>query len=67
MKTDEQFVIFCNCIRPSTGTKMTIRLPAEITADTMVDYIGNEFDWQFIPLGVQAVPVDQINPTDDIW
>ncbi len=66
MKIDEQFVVFCSCIRPSTGTNMTIPLPPEITPETMVDYIGNEFNWQFIPLGVRVVPIDQINPIDDI-
>jgi hypothetical protein len=45
---------------------MTIPLPPEITPETMVDYIGNEFNWQFIPLGVRVVPIDQINPIDDI-
>jgi len=32
----------------------------------MVDYIGNEFDWQFMPMNVHAVPIDQINIIDDM-
>jgi len=40
----------------STNTTLTIPLPPEVTADTMVDYIGNEFDWQFMPMSVQVVP-----------
>ena len=63
---EEQFVVFCNCVRPQTGTEMTIPLPPEVTADTMVDYIGNEFNWQFIPMNVHAVPIDQINIIDDM-
>jgi hypothetical protein len=52
----EKFIIFCTCVRPSTNTTLTIPLPPEVTADTMVDYIGNEFDWQFMPMSVQVVP-----------
>lgn len=63
---EEQFIIFCRCIRPSTNTEMTIPLPPEVTPETVVDYIGNEFDWQFIPMGVQVVPIDQINIIDDM-
>jgi hypothetical protein len=63
---EEQFIIFCNCLRTTTGTKMTIPLPPEVTPETVVDYIGNEFDWQFIPLGVQVVPIDQLNIIDDM-
>ena len=57
---EEQFVVFCNCVRPQTGTKMTIPLPPEVTAEMIVDYIGNEFNWQFIPLGFQVVPREAV-------
>ncbi|WP_348701072.1 hypothetical protein [uncultured Limnobacter sp.] len=57
---EEQFIIFCHCVRPTTGTEMTIPLPPEVTPETVVDYIGNEFDWMFIPMGVQVVPVDDL-------
>ena len=58
---DEQFVMLCNCMRPSTGTEMTIPLPPGITPETIVDYIGNEFDWQFIPMAMRIVPKDQLS------
>ena len=63
---EEQFIVFCRCVRPSTNTEMTIPLPPEVTPETVVDYIGNEFDWHFIPMGVQVVPIDQINIIDDM-
>ena len=64
----EEFIVFCTCVRPSTNTSLTIPLPPEVTAETMVDYIGNEFDWQFIPMGgVQIVPVNQCNFKDEPW
>ena len=63
---EEQFIIFCSCWRATTGTKMTIPLPPEVTPETVVDYIGNEFNWQFIPMNVQVVPIDQINIIDDM-
>jgi len=67
---EEQFVVLCDCMRPSTGTGLTIPLPPELTtpaviglggAGLVVDYIGNEFDWQFIPMEVRIVPRDQLN------
>jgi len=61
----EEFIIFCTCVRSTTNTSLTIPLPPEVTADTMVDYIGNEFDWQFIPMGVQVVPANQCNIKDE--
>ena len=53
--TDEQFVAFCTCVRNTTNTSLTIQLPPEVTPETVVDYIGNEFNWQFIPMSVQVV------------
>jgi hypothetical protein len=63
----EEFIVFCTCIRSTTNTSLTIPLPPEVTADTMVDYIGNEFDWQFIPMGVQVIPANQCNIKDEPW
>ena len=62
----EKFIIFCTCVRSTTNTTLTIPLPPEVTAETMVDYIGNEFNWQFIPMGVSIVPIDQLNIIDDM-
>ena len=62
----EKFIIFCTCVRSTTTTTLTIPLPPEVTAETMVDYIGNEFNWQFIPMGVSIVPIDQLNAIDDM-
>jgi len=57
----EEFIIFCTCVRSKTNSTLTIPLPPEVTADAMVDYIGKEFNWQFMPMGVQIVPVNQCN------
>ena len=64
---EEKFVVYCHCVRPSTGTKLTFPLPAaKITPETLADYVGHEFDWQFIPVGVQAIPIDQLNVMEDL-
>ena len=52
---DDKFVAFCTCVRNTTNTSLTIQLPPEVTPETVVDYIGNEFNWQFIPMSVKVV------------
>jgi len=64
---EEKFVILCTCVRNTTNTRLTILLPPEVTPETVVDYIGSEFNWQFIPMGVECVPLDQCNNADDPW
>ena len=66
MNSNEPFVVFCRCVRNTTGTELTFPLPPGITPETVVDYIGNEFDWKFIPMDLQVVPISQINIIDDM-
>ena len=63
----EEFVIYCQCVRPTTSTTMTIPLPQHVTPENVVDYIGNEFNWQFIPMGVQVVPLDELRDEWQDW
>ena len=63
-----EYVLFCHCVRPSTKSKLTFPLPISIhendkkgIADgSLIDYVGEEFNWQFIPVGVTAIPVEQL-------
>jgi len=50
--------VVCKVIRPSTGTKMEVVIPEDIAQESseandptiMVQYIGEEFNWDFLPL-----------------
>ena len=50
--------VICKVIRPSTGTKMEIVIPEDIAQESseaqdatiMTQYIGEEFNWSFIPM-----------------
>jgi len=46
---------------------MTIPLPTTVTPETAVDYIGNEFDWQFLPMSYKVVPINEVNISEDLW
>jgi hypothetical protein len=67
MEEKFEFVVFCTCVRNTTNTRLTIPLPPEVTPEKVIDYIGNEFNWQFIPTGVECVPFDQCNHADEPW
>jgi len=49
--------IYCKVLRPSTGSELSVEIPEDIVrevnamqdAATACDWIGEEFNWQFIP------------------
>ena len=54
-------VAFARCIRPSTESVINFPLPPDVTPDTLVDYVGNEFQWQFIPIEVVPVALEDLS------
>jgi hypothetical protein len=50
--------VYCKVVRPSTGSELSIEIPEDIVREvnaaqdtaTVVDWIGEEFNWQFVPL-----------------
>lgn len=50
--------VYCKVVRPSTGSELSVEIPEDIVREvnatqdtaTAVDWIGEEFNWQFIPL-----------------
>lgn len=50
--------VYCKVARPSTGSQLSVEIPEGIVREvnttqdtaTAVDWIGEEFNWQFIPL-----------------
>jgi len=46
-------VITCKAMRPSTGSVINVEIPTEIGNDpfAIAQWIGEKFNWQFIPLG----------------
>lgn len=50
--------VLCTAVRPSTQSSIEIVLPNEVVEEVeksgditkAADWIGNEFNWQFIPL-----------------
>jgi hypothetical protein len=50
--------VFCTAVRPSTQSSIEVLLPDEVVEEVeksgditkAADWIGNEFNWQFIPL-----------------
>lgn len=50
--------VYCKVVRPSTGSELSIEIPEDIVRKVegimspapACDWIGEEFNWQFIPL-----------------
>lgn len=46
--------VYCKAVRPSTGSELSVEIPENIVregnADEAIDWIGEEFNWRFIPL-----------------
>ena len=50
--------VLCTAVRPSTQSSIEVVLPDEVVEEVeksgditkAADWIGNEFNWQFIPL-----------------
>ena len=49
--------VYCKVVRPSTGSELSVEIPENIVREvnaaqdtaTAVDWIREEFNWQFIP------------------
>ena len=56
-------VAFVRCIRRCKNIESTISfpLPPDVTGETLVDYVGNEFQWQFIPFQVVPVALEDLS------
>jgi len=54
--------IVCKAVRPTTGSSIEVEIPTDVVKDVevdgdhsiAVDWIGNEFGWQFIPMSFEA-------------
>ena len=54
--------VMCKAVRPTTGSSIEVEIPADIVKQVevdgdhsiAVDWIGNEFDWQFIPMNFEV-------------
>ena len=55
--------VMCKAVRPTTGSSIEVEIPADIVKQVevdgdhsiAVDWIGNEFGWQFIPMSFDLV------------
>jgi len=53
--------VICRAVRPSTGSVIAVEIPENIVQaaeeslshSIAVDWIGKEFNWQFIPQGFE--------------
>jgi len=50
--------VICQAIRPTTNSTMTIMIPYNIGTDPYdcAQWVGEEFDWQFIPMSFEISP-----------
>ncbi len=59
--------VFCIAVRPSTQSSIEVLLPDEVVEEVeksgditkAADWIGNEFNWQFIPLKFEVQQCSQ--------
>lgn len=59
--------VVCTAVRPSTQSSIEIVLPNEVVEEVeksgdvakAADWIGNEFNWQFIPLKFEVQQCSQ--------
>lgn len=45
----------CRCVRPSTGSWITVRIPPGVTGYAITDWIGGTYKWQFVPMSFDYV------------
>tara|TARA_B100001013_G_scaffold229143_1_gene140553 strand:- start:465 stop:653 length:189 start_codon:yes stop_codon:yes gene_type:complete len=50
--------VLCHAVRLTTNSKITIEIPPHVGADpyACVQWIGEEFDWAFIPMHIEIKP-----------
>ena len=48
--------VICKAIRPTTESTITVTIPADIGTDpyACTQWLGEEFDWQFIPMSYET-------------
>ncbi len=59
--------VFCTAVRPSTQSSIEVVLPDELVDEVeksgditkAADWIGNEFNWQFIPMKFEVQQCSQ--------
>ena len=61
MEVPSGMAVFAGCVRPTTGSSLTVKLPPFVGPHDVVEYIGDRFDWGFIPLTVAVLPEDYLN------
>ena len=49
--------VVCQALRPTTNSTMTIMIPYNIGTDPYdcAQWVGEEFDWQFIPMSYKIL------------
>ena len=54
--------VICQAVRPTTNSKITVMVPQHVGTNPCdcAQWIGEEFDWQFIPMSFEIKPEKQI-------
>lgn len=54
---DQKFTVICKAVRPTTNSSIKVEIPVDEckTPTEAVDYVGNLFNWQFVPLEFAVV------------
>lgn len=52
---------FAKCVRPTTKSKMKVEIPDSVGIDPtdIIQWVGEEFDWQWIPLTFHFKPSEE--------
>lgn len=55
--SDQKFTVICKAVRPTTNSIIKVEIPVDEckTPKDAVDYVGNLFNWQFVPLEFTVV------------
>ena len=53
--------VICKTFRPSTKSKLTIEIPKDVGVDPddVVQWVGEEFNWMFMPLELWVKPAKE--------
>tara|TARA_B100000809_G_C14615178_1_gene342730 strand:+ start:151 stop:405 length:255 start_codon:yes stop_codon:yes gene_type:complete len=55
-RTIRPYAVFACLMRPSTNTSLLVKIPDHVNRDNLVEWVGDEFDWGFIPMEVSLRP-----------
>ena len=55
--SDQKFTVICKAVRTTTNSSIKVEIPMDEckTPTEAVDYVGNLFNWQFVPLEFAVV------------